>query len=366
MEQKGGGGQLGLSLFGLMLFLLSMPLFLQMGGGRWLLAEVLPGQVSHGSLSIQRLWSEQGESEQSTDVAVWGIRDVEYQQKEENQGNEEGFKAGSQIQMNGEVLKIAADVLEKMKDFSYLKSNFYTVDSRTALFEGDINVEEALSMDFSIEPTLKEPKILIFHTHTHETFSDSNGMEEGVCALGEKLKGILEKEYGISVLHDMDVYDEVDGVLQREGAYERSGPAVEEILKQYPSIEVCIDMHRDGIPETMRLVTEINGKTCAKVMFVNGICRLNKDGQPEPVTWLENNYIKENLAFSLQMQTVAGQYYPGLMRKIYLNPYRFILHYMPRSTLIEVGAQTNTKQEGLNAMEPLAKILAEVLLEDTP
>lgn len=356
MEQKGGGGQLGLSLFGLLLFLLSMPLFLQMGGGQWLLAEVLPGQVSSESLSIQSLWSEQESTKESAAVAIWGIEDVEFQQK-------------GVIHSNGEGLGVTAEVLEKMKDFSYLKNNFYTVDSRTALLEGDVNVNEALSLDFSIKPTLKEPKVLIFHTHASESFVDSDmskGLEEGVCGVGEELKRILEEEYGISVLHHMGVYDVVNGVGQRTGAYERSGPAVEEILKQNPSIEVCIDLHRDGVPEGTRLVTEVDGKSCAKVMFVNGICRLSKNGQAEPVSWLDNKYIKENLAFSLQMQTMAGQNYPGFTRKIYLNPYRFILHYMPRSVLIEVGAQTNTKQEAKNAMKPLAKILAEVLLDDTP
>ncbi|MDD3393590.1 MAG: stage II sporulation protein P [Anaerotignum sp.] len=356
MEQKGGGGQHALSLFGLFLFLVAMPFFLQMGGGRWLLAEVLPGQVPHGSLAIQSLRTEPKDDEKSAAAAVWGIEDVEFQQK-------------NAIHRNAESLKVTQEVLDKMKDFSYLKSNFYTVDARTALLEGDINVDEALSMDFSIEPTLEEPKVLIFHTHTNEAYADSDmskGLEEGICGVGEELKRILEEDYGIGVLHHMGVYDVVDGVGQREGAYERSGPAVEEILKQYPSIEVCIDMHRDGIAEDTKLITEVDGKTCAKVMFVNGICRLNKDGQAEPVTWLENKYIKENLAFSLQMNTLAGQNYPGFMRKIYLNPYRFILHYMPRSALIEVGAQTNTKQEALNAMEPLAKVLAEVLLEDTP
>ena len=357
MEQKGAGGQLGLSLFGLLLFLLFMPFFLQMGGGRWLLAEVLPGQVSHGDLSLQGLAAEQKAAEDDdNDVAVWGVKDVEFEQKNVIPSGEKG-------------LCVTADVLEKMKDFSYLKSNFYTVDGRTALLEGDINVDEALTTDFSIKPTMKEPKILIFHTHTHEDFADSDmskGLEEGICGVGEELKRILEEDYGISVLHDMNVYDSVNGVLQREGAYERSGPAVEEILKKYPSIEVCIDLHRDGIPENLHLVTDVDGKTCAQVMFVNGICRLNKDGQAEPVSWLENKYIKQNLAFSLQMKTLAGQEYPGFIRKIYLNPYRFILHYMPRSALIEVGAQTNTKQEAMNAMKPLAKTLSEVLLEDTP
>ena len=75
---------------------------------------------------------------------------------------------------------------------------------------------------------------------------------------------------------------------------------------------------------------------------------------------MENPYLKDNLAFSLQLQTTAEQF-EGFTRKIYLNAYRFSLHMLPRSTLIEVGAQTNTKEEALNAMEPLAKVLAQVL-----
>lgn len=37
------------------------------------------------------------------------------------------------------------------------------------------------------------------------------------------------------------------------------------------------------------------------------------------------------------------------------------MHYRPKSLLIEVGAQTNTVQEAMNAAEPLAQILAMVL-----
>lgn len=355
MEQKGGKAKLGLSLFGLSLFLLAMPFFLQMGGGRWLLAEALPGQVANGFLSVQGFLPKQETTDESTPVAIWGVKDVEFEGK-------------SVIHSKGEGLGITEEVIAQLRDFSYLKS-LYTVDSRTAFIEGDINVDEALAMDFSIKQTTKEPKILIFHTHTSENYSDSDmskGLDEGIVGVANELERILEEDYGIGVLHHVGVYDVVNGVGQRTGAYERSGPAVEEILKQNPSIEVVIDLHRDGVPDNVRLVTEVDGKDTAQVMFVNGICRLNTNGHAEPVSWLENNYIKENLAFSLQMRTLGEQEYPGLMRKMFLNPYRFILHYAPRSALIEVGAQTNTKEEAKNAMKPLAKILAEVLLEDTP
>ena len=174
---------------------------------------------------------------------------------------------------------------------------------------------------------------------------------------------MLEEEYGIGVLHDKGQYDVVNGQGQITGAYERMEPPIREILKKYPSIAVCIDLHRDGVAEGTRLVTEIEGKSCAQVMFFNGLCRLNKNGVPQPISGLENPYLKENLAFSLQMKTAAERLYPDFTRKIYLNAYRFSLHMLPRSTLIEVGAQTNTKEEAWNAMKPLAEVLASVLLE---
>ena len=76
---------------------------------------------------------------------------------------------------------------------------------------------------------------------------------------------------------------------------------------------------------------------------------------------LKNPYIEENLSFSLKLQIEAAKYYPGLMRKIYLKGYRYNLHLKPKALLVEVGAQNNTLQEELNAMEPLADILARVL-----
>ena len=136
-------------------------------------------------------------------------------------------------------------------------------------------------------------------------------------------------------------------------------PAIRKILQQNPS-EVIIDLHRDGI-ENGKLLTVINGKPTAKIMLVNGICKTMKNGRLTEVSSLPNPYLKDNLAFSLQMQLKGNELYPGLMRKLYIKPYRYSLHMLPKSLLVEVGANTNTLEEAKNAMEPLAKILAEVL-----
>ncbi len=91
---------------------------------------------------------------------------------------------------------------------------------------------------------------------------------------------------------------------------------ISQILEENPSVEVVIDLHRDGVPEGKRLVTNVNGKETAKIMFFNGLSRTNKNGE---ITYLPNPYIKENLAFSLQMMLESKKYYPDLARTIYLR-----------------------------------------------
>ena len=74
-----------------------------------------------------------------------------------------------------------------------------------------------------------------------------------------------------------------------------------------------------------------------------------------------NRYRSQNLSFSLQAKLEALGKYPDFTRKNYIDAYQYNLDLLPRAMLIEAGAQTNTVQEELNAMEPLADILDSVL-----
>ena len=175
-----------------------------------------------------------------------------------------------------------------------------------------------------------------------------------VVGIGDYLEKLLEEKYGINVLHHKGQYD----VPSRDNAYSNALPDLEKILQENPTIEVVIDLHRDGVPADRHFVTEVNGKQTAQIMFFNGLSRTTSQGD---LTYLANPYIADNLALSFQMQLAAAEYYPGLTRKIYLKGYRYNLHLCPKSMLVEVGAQTNTFQEAKNAMEPLADILQKVL-----
>lgn len=250
--------------------------------------------------------------------------------------------------------------LAKLCDYDFLVQNFYAVSEITTINSEELNAEVLLGKDLSIDKSEAEPQILIYHSHSQEEFCDSRPgvQEDTIVGVGAYLAQLLTEQYGYVVYHDKTEYDVVDGVLDRNEAYNYAAEGVEAILEQHPSIEVIIDLHRDGVNDDVHLVTEVNGKPTAQIMFVNGISKTSLQGD---IDYLENPYIQDNLAFSLKMQLKAEAYYPDYTRRIMIKAYRYNMHYRARSLLVETGAQTNTLQEAKNAMEPLAVMLNEVL-----
>lgn len=249
--------------------------------------------------------------------------------------------------------------MERLNDFEYLVSNFYTVDSVTYINPSELNASELLGKDLRIDLSTGGSKILIYHTHSQETFADSdNDPSTSIVGIGRYLTEILNNKYKIPTMHHEGVYDLINGKLDRSEAYEFAKPEVEQILAENPSIEVVIDLHRDGVADTTHLVTEINGKPTAQIMFFNGLSRTRVNGD---LVGMANPYLQDNLAFSLQMKIAAETKYPGFARRNYLRGYKYNMDLMPRMLLIEAGAQTNTVEEMRNAMEVLADLLNSVL-----
>lgn len=252
--------------------------------------------------------------------------------------------------------KVVTFAREKLDDFDYLIQNFYQVDNTTTIGSAQLNADALLGKDVRLSHDASTPQILIYHTHSQEGYADSvpGDASMTVVGVGDYLTELLTQKYGFSVIHHTGQYD----VGDRDHAYAKAGPALEQILAENQSIEVVIDLHRDGVGNNTRLVTEQNGVQMAQVMFFNGLSRTTKTGDIE---YLYNPYIADNLAVSFQMQLKAAEYYPGFTRRIYLKGYRYNMHYCPKTLLIEVGAQTNTLEEAKNAMVPLADLLNKVL-----
>ena len=340
----------------------------------------LPGLMYQQNGSVKTVWQWMKESAMRL-IPIVGYIDAKQQYESalddeetiakilENQANDENM-----IDENGNLVGKAEPVenvvpaqsqpvldlsIEKLRDFDYLLSNFYTVDSTTMIGADQLNADDLLGRDMKIDRSTGGPKILIFHTHSQEEFADSipGDPSTSIVGVGEYLTQLLNAK-GIETVHDTGVYDIIDGQLDRSNAYENAENSIRPLLETNPTIEVAIDLHRDGVAEGTHLVTEIDGKQTARIMFFNGLSRTRTNGD---IDYLYNPYIQDNLAFSLQMQLASESMYPGFARHIYLRGYRYNLHLLPKSLLIEAGAQTNTVEEMRNAMEVLAETLYVVL-----
>lgn len=246
--------------------------------------------------------------------------------------------------------------MEQLSDVSFLVRNFYIVDKSTKVTDNLFNAKELLGKDMTMKQNKDEPQILIYHTHAHEAYADSRegNEEDTVVGVGSRLTEILENTYGYNVIHDKTPYDMVNGKLDRNLAYNKALPGIKKILDKYPSIEVVIDLHRDG---SAKRVTTIDGKEVARVMLFNGLSR----DQNGPITYLDNPNLQDNLAFSLQLQMKSLELYPGFFYKNYLKWLRYNLHVRPKSLLVELGTDKNTVEQAKNAMKPFAEVLDSVL-----
>lgn len=266
----------------------------------------------------------------------------------------------AETELNGDgidkVLEAAAGIIpkEKLMDYNYVLNNFYVVPSVTSLRPQVLDLDKISQVDLRIEKNSTVPQILVFHTHSQEKFADSEENGMSIVNVGDRLVSLLQEQYGYNVIHLTDEFDMAGGVLDRSEAYTYANAKLDEVLAQNPSIQVVIDLHRDGVDASKHLVTEIDGKQTARIMLFNGISYTKEQGE---IDYLPNPYITENLAMTYKMFLLGKINYPDLFRCIYISGYRYCLHHVPRSMLIEAGAQTNTYEEVYNAMEPLARLI---------
>lgn len=275
---------------------------------------------------------------------------------EESTGEEEVTTAAAQVQPMPEI-DLAP---ERLADYDYLMNHFFILDPNTETSAQQLNAAALLGEDLTLRKEKAEPQILIYHSHSQETFADSREgkTEDTIVGVGDYLAQLLTENYGYQVMHVTESFDLAGGELDRSKAYDYAREWLEPVLEENPSIQILIDLHRDGVPEDRHLVTEINGKPTAQIMFYNGLSHTINSGD---LSYLPNPYIQDNLAFSFQLEYQAALYYPELYRGIYLAGLRYNLHLRPRALLLEAGAQTNTVQEVKNAMDPFADILNRVL-----
>lgn len=219
-----------------------------------------------------------------------------------------------------------------------------------------LDVSALLRAGFT-KPTLSEskPTVLIYHTHTTESYIDSGGEystdnAKNVVAVGEQMKKVLER-HGLRTIHLTDNYIDT-GAFKK--AYTRSLKGVKAVLKQYPSIQIVLDIHRDSIiTDGIEYcpLTVLKNKEYAQVMV---ICGTDAKGMSHP-KW------KENLKFALSFVKTLQTDYPGIARPVNLNANRYNTHVTPYALLMEIGGGANTLSQALASATASAECLAKTL-----
>lgn len=224
----------------------------------------------------------------------------------------------------------------------------------------DADLPALLTAPLSWDLKEEGPKVLILHTHGSESYKKTETYKESsayrtkntnynVVSVGERIKEVLEAG-GIGVVHDKTMHD----VPSYNAAYENARQSMESYLKQYPSICLVLDIHRDSVEnedgeEMVFSVTE-DGNSIAQLMLVVGT---DAGGLTHP-HWPENMSLAVKLHAQLEKNT------PGICRAISFRSQRFNQDLSPGALIVEVGATGNTRQEALAAAEKLAKAILEL------
>ncbi len=229
----------------------------------------------------------------------------------------------------------------------------------------DIDIQAELNKAPEINITnTKEPQVLIFHTHTSESYMKKDDgffyesfyprsldNEKNVTRVGREIVEKL-KENGINAIHDTTYHDNPS----YNGSYSRSAKTIKENLEKYPSIQVVIDIHRDSMGSKeqgkVKPTFKYKDKKAAQLMIISG-CDPDKSlGFPN---W------EKNLRLALRIQKCCETLFPGITRPLNFSKVKYNEHLTPGSLLIEIGSDANTLEEAVNTGAMLGEALSQVL-----
>ncbi len=226
----------------------------------------------------------------------------------------------------------------------------------------DFNAVLGEPLTFKVAKNSAEPQVLIYHTHTGESYLDedvdyfyesyysrTNNNGFNVVAVGDAIAEGLESR-GIKTLHDATVHDS-----SYNGSYDRSAETVQTDMEENSGIKVVLDIHRDALGTEeckVKPVFEYGGKKAAQIMILSGCDPDNERGFSR---W------QNNLSFALKLQTTAERMFPGMTRPVSFDYFAYNEYICDGSLLIEVGTDANSIEEAKYSGELLAQVLAEVL-----
>ena len=222
--------------------------------------------------------------------------------------------------------------------------------------------ESTKALPFKLDKNSEQPQVLIYHTHTTESFepyerdfydssfaSKTTDMTKNIVSVGDNICKQLDKA-GIAYVHDTLVHD----YPSYNEAYASSRKTVQEILKQYPSIKICLDIHRDGIQRAdgtrIAPVTQIGDRKDAQIMIISG-CDDGTMGIP--------NYL-QNFRLASRLQSQIESDWKGLTRPVLFDYRHYNQDLTTGSLLIEVGSHGNSIEQAQYSGELIGQSIAKL------
>ena len=204
------------------------------------------------------------------------------------------------------------------------------------------------------------PKVLILHSHTTESYTQSGDRYEesspyrtldpghNMIALGQLVADALE-DAGIGVIHDTALHD----YPSYNGSYTHAASSTKAYLAQYPTIELVLDLHRDAADTPsgqMATRCSLDGQSAAQLMFVVGT-----DTRLDHPDW------ERNLSAALKLQVLLEKENPGICRDLNLTKNRYNQHLGTVALLVEIGAAGNTLDQARLAARELAEAVRQLI-----
>lgn len=292
-------------------------------------------------------------------------------EKEELQKNQNNIQA-VQSQNNADKIKPDPILKEASSSITFEDDEENSNEKNNPVVSnGKINVINQTKYSIDINKMLKEPlklaankkgpQILVYHTHTTESFlknidqltmknvaSRTIDNNYNVVRVGEALINNLKK-YKIDVLHNTTVHD-----TDYNSSYVKSLKTLTGYVDKYPSLKMTIDLHRDALgDEKLRVVKKINGKNVAQIMFVIGT-----DSKLSNTKW------RENLKLAIKIQSRLNEICPGLAKPIYISQNRYNQHLTNGSVIIEIGGDGNVIDECVRSTNYLAQAINDVIYKN--
>ncbi len=221
-----------------------------------------------------------------------------------------------------------------------------------------------------IVTTATGPVIMLYSTHSNESYRKVDGQVYKEMVNSNTMNtsyNILRVNRELSTLladtHHLPIYfcntDHEQGKYYTT-SYERSLKSITQAMEDYPALRVFLDIHRDSAKEGNEDdYVMIDGKACARVMFVVG----TGEGRTGTGFKIKPNW-ESNLALAELFTEEINRIAPGLCKKVRINTGRYNQHVSDTALAIEVGHNQNTLEEALNAMPYLAQGINNVLTED--